>query len=72
MKRMKFKLNKFKDKLINQAKKVKEEHLIKRYIKNNTLFIAYVIVCVLNATLLRLLCIHTLNNYFLHIENSLP
>ncbi len=63
MKRMKFKLNKFKDKLINQAKKVKEEHLIKRYIKNNTLFIAYVIVCVLNATLLRLLCIHTLNNY---------
>ena len=39
MKRMKFKLNKFKDKLINQVKKVKEEHLIKRYIKNNTYYI---------------------------------
>ncbi|MDD5887955.1 MAG: LTA synthase family protein [bacterium] len=63
MKRMKFKLNKFKEKLIATLTRVKEEHLIKKYIKNNILFLTYLLVCVGNATLLRYFCIHSLSNY---------
>lgn len=63
MKRIEFKLNKLKEKLITALKKAKENHIIQEYIKNNILFLTYVIVCVANATLLRFFCIHTLNNF---------
>ncbi len=64
MKRIKFKLNKIKEKIVTALKKVKNEHLIREYIKNNTLFITYAIVCIVNATLLRCFCIPTLSSIF--------
>lgn len=63
MKRFKFKFNKYKEKIITALKRVKEEQLVKKYIENNTLFLAYVIVCLLNATILRVFCINTIDNY---------
>ena len=63
MRKITFKAKNLKDKLIKKIKRAKEEHLIKEYFKNNILFITYVLTCVFNATLLRFLCIHSLNNY---------
>ena len=60
---MKKKLSRFKDKSIKYLKKVKKEHLIKKYINNNVLFLTFVITCVLNSTLLRFFTMHTLENY---------
>ena len=44
-------------------KKVKKEHLVHEYLKENMLFIAFVITCVLNSTILRFFCMHTIENY---------
>lgn len=44
-------------------KRVKEEHLIKKYFIDNTLFLTFVLVCVINSTMLRLFTMHTLENY---------
>ena len=44
-------------------KKVKKEHLVREYLKENMLFIAFVITCVLNSTILRFFCMHTIENY---------
>ena len=63
MRKITFKAKNLKDKLIKKIKRAKEEHLIKEYFKNNILFITFVLTCVFNATLLRFLCIHSLNNY---------
>ena len=63
MNRIKFKIKKYAKKFNRQIKRIKEEHLIAKYIKSNYLYIAFIIVNVLNATLLRFFCIHTLNNY---------
>ena len=64
MKRVKFKLSKLKEKMINTLKYAKEEQLIQKYMKNNVLFLTYAIVCLLNSTLLRFFCIPTLSSLF--------
>lgn len=63
---MKLLKNFFKKLKVNTKKKlkrIKEEHLIREYIKNNTLFLIFIGVCVLNATLLRFFCMHSIENY---------
>lgn len=47
----------------NYINRVKTEHLIREYFKNNVLFMTFVITAVLNSTLLRFFCMHTLENF---------
>ena len=63
MKRIKNAFNKLFKNVKKQIKTVKTEHLVKEYIKNNTLFLTFVILMVLNSTMLRFLCMHSLENY---------
>ena len=63
MKRIKFRLQKLVDKTKTSIKKAKEDHIIRKYIKNNKLFLTYVITCLVNATMLRFFCIHSVANY---------
>lgn len=63
MKRIKISLNKLKKNTIRQIKRIKRDHLIREYFKNNTLFLVFVLTGVLNATILRFLCMHSLENY---------
>ena len=60
---MKRKFIRLKDKLIKNIKKIKSEHLIKNYIKNNVLFLTFVITCLFNSTMLRFFTMHTVENY---------
>ncbi len=60
---MKKRIIRRKDKIIKFLKRVKKEHLIKKYIKENILFLTYVFTCVLSSTLLRFLSMHLLENY---------
>lgn len=62
MKRINFKLNEMKEKMLKAMKRIKDEHLVREYFKNNKLFITYVIVCLVNATMLRCFCLHTIGN----------
>ncbi len=63
MKRIKIVFNQIKNNIIKNIKKMKKEHLIKSYIKNNKLFLAFVIICVINSTVLRFFCMHSIENY---------
>ena len=63
MKRIKIAFNKFKNNTIKKIKKIKREHLIKEYFKNNVLFLTFVITMVLNSTILRFFCMHSVENY---------
>ena len=63
MKRLKVSLKKTKDKIKKYIKKVKTENLHKEYLKNNILFITFVLTTVLSSTLLRFFCMNTLENY---------
>ena len=60
---MKKKLTKFKDKIIKTLKRVKEEKMISNYFKDNRLFLVYILICVLNSTLLRIFTMPTIENY---------
>lgn len=60
---MKKKMIKFKDKFIKNIKRIKEEKLISNYFKDNKLFLVYVLVCVINSTLLRIFTMPTMENY---------
>ena len=60
MKRIKFRL---KNAIKNALIKAKNNHVISEYIKNNQLFLIYVITCLINATMLRFFCIHSMANY---------
>ena len=60
---MKKRIIRHKEKFIKYIKRVKEEHLIKQYFKNNTLFITFVLTCLFNSTILRFFTMHTLENY---------
>lgn len=60
---MKKKFIKYKNKLFDRIKRIKKEHLIKKYIKNNVLFLTFVISCAFNSTILRFFTMHTLENY---------
>lgn len=50
-------------KIKDYLKRIREEHLIRTYIKENPLFITYILVNVINSTMLRFFTIHTLQNY---------
>ena len=60
---MKRKIANLKDKIIKNLKKIKAEHLISKYIKNNVLFLTFVLTCLFNSTVLRFFTMHTLENY---------
>ena len=60
---MKKKVIKLKDKIIKNIKRVKEEKMISNFFKDNRLFLVYVLVCVLNSTLLRFFTMPTMENY---------
>ncbi len=47
----------------NRIKVIKRDHLVREYFKNNVLFVTFVITGVLNSTVLRFLCMHSLENY---------
>ena len=63
MKNIKNKLGTWIKSFKKTCKKIKEEHLIRAYVKENVLFLTFVITCVLNSTILRFFCIHSLENY---------
>ena len=63
MKRIKISLNKLKKNIIKKVNKIKKEHLIREYFKNNMLFMAFVVSTVLSSTILRFFCMHSLENY---------
>lgn len=63
MKRIKNGINNLWKIIKEKCKKMKEEHAVRNYFKNNVLFITFVITGVLNSTLLRFLSMHTLENY---------
>ena len=58
------KIKNLKNKFINTCKKIKEEHLISKYIKNNKIFVFFVLVNVINSTLLRILTMPNAENFF--------
>jgi len=62
-KKIKNNIEKTKKKTITFCKKVKEEHLIKEYLKNNVLFLTFVLTCLMNSTMLRFFTMHTIENY---------
>ena len=64
MKRIKIGMKKLKLMTQRTLKRIKTERLIEKYMKDNILFIAFVITCVLNATLLRALCMPTVESIF--------
>ena len=63
MKRIKFRFKNTMKKVKNSIKQAKGNHIIREYIKNNQLFLIYVITCLVNATMLRFFCIHSMANY---------
>ena len=63
MKRIKIGINNLSKKITEYFKKVKEEHLIKKYIEENSLLIAFVLTTVLNSTMLRFFCMNSIENY---------
>lgn len=62
MKRTKIFLNKFINNVKDKIKSAKEEHLIRKYFKENILFVTYVITTVACSTLMRIFCMHSLEN----------
>ena len=63
MKVLKNMFKNLKNNFIKEMKRIKKDHLIKLYFKNNILFVSFVILMVINSTLLRFLCMHSLENY---------
>lgn len=63
MKRIKIGINKIKKNVSKKIDRIKKEHLIREYFKNNVLFMTFVITAVLSSTLLRFFCMHSLENY---------
>ena len=55
--------NKLKNNTLKKIKRIKKEHLIREYFKNNILFLSFVGVSILNSTLLRFFCMHSIDNY---------
>ncbi len=52
-----------KNNIAHQIKRIKKDHLIREYFKNNALFISFVIINVLNSTILRFFCMRSIENY---------
>lgn len=64
MKRIKIGYRNLKEKINKAIKKIKTEHLISKYIKDNVLFISFLIIGVINATILRGFCMPTIESIF--------
>ena len=47
----------------NRIKVINRDHLIRKYFSDNVLFLTFVITGVLNSTILRFLCMHSVENY---------
>ena len=60
---MKKTIVKLRDKFVNFVKRIKKEKMISNYFKNNRLFLLFVLVCVVNSTLLRFFTMPTVENY---------
>ncbi len=60
---MKDKFTKLIDKTKKYLNKARKEHLLKKFIVNNPLFITYILINVINSTILRFFTIHTMENY---------
>ena len=63
MKLLKNVINKWKNSLVKQIKRIKTEHLVKEYFKNNVLFLSFLLTSVFNSTMLRFFCMHSIENY---------
>ncbi len=63
MKILKNAFKKWKNQFLKKMKIIKKDHLIREYFKNNTLFLTFLGTCVLNSTLLRFFCMHSIENY---------
>lgn len=63
MKRIKIGFTKLKNSLLKELKRIKKDHLVREYFKDNILFVTFVITAVLNSTILRFFCMHSLENY---------
>ena len=63
MKRIKKEFQKIVKNTKKKLKEVKEDHLVKKYFQSSVLFITYVIASVLNATILRFFCMHSIENF---------
>ena len=63
MKYIKILYKNIKNKLQKNIKRIRKEHLIKEYMKNNVLFLSFVIIMVINSTMLRFFCMHSIDNY---------
>ena len=64
MRRIKNGFKKLKNEITKAIKRIKTEHLIAKYMKDNVLFIVFVITGVINASLLRAFCMPTLESIF--------
>lgn len=63
MKNIKSKVKKVYNKTKKYLKRVKNEKLVEQYLRNNILFVTFVVTCLFNSTILRFFCMHTLENY---------
>ncbi len=63
MNRLKVKIKRLYNKTKKGIKYCIDEHVVSNYIKANILFFTYVLVNVINSTLLRFFCMHSLENY---------
>ena len=63
MKIVKNAFKRLKKNVINRIKVIKRDHLIRKYFSDNVLFLTFVITGVLNSTILRFLCMHSVENY---------
>ena len=63
MNKMKKFVNNIFDKIKTSVKKAHKEHVIKKFFKENPVFITYVIVNLINSTMIRFFTIHTVENY---------
>lgn len=63
MKKVKILFNRLIEKTKKNIKRIKTEHLVKSYLKENILFLVFVFTVVLNSTVLRFFCMPTVENY---------
>ena len=63
MKRVKIIWKKILNNSVQFFHRMKKEHLIREYFKNNVLFLSFVGMSVLISTLLRFFCMHSIDNY---------
>jgi len=63
MKQLKIIFKKLKNNFVDGIKRMRKDHVIREYAKNNTLFLTFVIIMVVNSTMLRFFCMHSIENY---------